>query len=179
MRKKDTRIAVIISILTIIVFLSTILINGKTIAGWFTKNPSASASNSNDLDLILEPRYINEGSYNEIPIKITIPINEKNISYLRLSKSNIVINRLNKNEQTKTSSLYKWGDYSKNEDAIYYSEPSTIGFTRNLTSFAYLWGCDNCFMGENSPYQFIFTIQYQKNNGPLQVVVIEKTIPII
>ena len=170
-------------ILTIIFTVLGILWYVKDIFGispmkdWFKPEPNT--KDAPIIDLILEPDHINEGQHQEgIQIKLTISnVNKHNITSVRLSKNDVIIDRLSKDDQTRVSTYVRWNDqgyqdYVLNYPGQYSSMPSTIA-----TSGILQW-CPDCFMGESSPYTFTFTVYYSQNNGPIVPTIIKRQINI-
>ena len=161
-------------ILTALLIVVTLPQAGKVIGDTIPKRGSIYIS--------LEPQYINEGQYDEIPIKIILSVEkDRNITYLELKKDNIIIDREGKNSQTKVAkNIWNWkGDY--NDLSVFYCKSG--GYLscgkRTMESTAKLRGCKNCFMGEEFPYVFTFIIKYSEGGGIIKTITKEVKIPII
>ncbi len=180
----------IIGIVIVLATISTLILNSMGIFGipplwdlwkdWFNKNPET--LEQSPFDVIIEPNFINEGQYdNGVPITLKVTnVYENNITLLRLSDSDVLIDRLNKNEQTQVANQIQW-DYGDmyNRNYIFYYSRSGFSGNNQLIIKGILQGCRNCFMGENSPYEFTFTFQYQKGNGQITPYIIKKPFQII
>ena len=120
--------------------------------------------------MVIEPGFINEGQYDngkEITLTVT-NVYENNITFLSLLESDIIIDRLNKNKQTQVANWIRW-DSRDRYNSNYIFDYSRSGFSGNnqLTAKGVLPGCNNCYMGEDSPYEFIFIFKYQKGMDKL------------
>ena len=174
---------IILALISVLAIIVGIITDAQTLIGFPPiKNWEIFKSNKDfnlDLGLVIEPEFIQEGQYDDgVPITISIPnIYTKNITYLKLRGEDILIDRINKTDQTKSSSSIRWND---NDDfPLYYNPPySGSEFDTKLVATGYLLGCNNCFFGENSPYRFKFIIKYKTGDGLEDVITIEKIIPI-
>jgi len=177
-----------IGMIIVSVAISTLILNSMGIFGipplkdllkeWFDKNPEI--PEQPPFDVVIEPNFINEGQYdNGFPITLKVTnVYENNITLLRLSDSDILIDRLNKNEQTQITNYIDWDRNWQNRDHIFYYSRSEFSGNNQLITKGVLRGCRNCFMGEKSPYEFIFTFQYKKGDGQITPYIIKKIIPI-
>ncbi len=135
----------------------------------------------NPIEILIKPNYINEGQYKGgIDIEITIPnLKENNITSLKLTQSNIIVDRLNKNDQTEVSSYVRWEDEYNDNYLFHYTGQQYLPFSGTLEAKGKLFDCENCFMGEDSPYIFTFVIQYTQGDEPLTTATIKVEVPII
>jgi len=132
-------------------------------------------------EITVSPNFIEEGIYKE-GVLLTfaiIPNEDMNITSLQLLEKNVIINRLDKTEQTQVATI-NWKN-TKNGDYIIYEniEPSRYIQkiqTKEITGL--LYGCENCFMGKTHTYEFTFTLQYKENEGALITKIIKISIPI-
>jgi len=126
------------------------------------------------LTISIEPSFIEEGQYtdfNNIPqqivIKFTLTVNpDKNITYIELNQNSVIIDRKDKTSQTKVSSIY-WTDIADNSHVFYYAPYSSYYYpiSKSLEAEGKLWGCQNCFMGEDHPYTFTFNFIYAESDN--------------
>ncbi len=136
--------------------------------------------NNDPIKISIEPTSINEGQYSEIPIKLTLSTGDSNITFLELTKDNMIIDRLNKNSQTMVAKgIWKWEGVYNNEN-IFYCKNEWYSQCNNLMETTAEWnGCENCFMGEEFPYIFTFIIKYREGNEPIKTVTKNIEIPIL
>ena len=132
------------------------------------------------ISILIKPDHVNEGQYEDgMTIQLIIPdIDELNITSLKLAKNGVIIDRLNKNDQTIVASQIRWGDKSSNDFVINYRKGMSSRNNINLTASGFWYGCTNCFMGKESPYIFKFTLQYQVNDGHLTPLILDVEVPI-
>src|SRR3989344_7324846 len=143
----------IIGIASVIIIMLTIISYSMGIIGipplkdlwkdWFNKNPET--LEQLPFDVIIDPSFINEGQYsNGVPIILKVTnFYENNITFLQLS--DVIIDRLNKNEQTQVANQIQWdsGGIYNNNYIFYYSRSE---FSNNqLTANGVLPGCNNCY----------------------------------
>lgn len=166
-------LGVIVSILTIIALFMSIF-GIQPVKNWHL---SLQREDRSPFEVIVTPKSIQEGQY-EKGLEITVTIlnrDNRNITFLELTQENVILDRLNKTEQTKVSSI-NWEE----------SKPSLIIYEKAMYGRPFekipikgkLWGCENCFMGENSPYKITFTFKYKEEGNPIKFESIEKIIPI-
>ncbi|MBR9701307.1 hypothetical protein GOV13_00105 [Candidatus Pacearchaeota archaeon] len=130
-------------------------------------------------DITISPDYINEGQYDEFNFKFTLTmLSGRNITFLKLAKSNVIVDRVDKNPQTKVSKNINW-DKDYDDNYVFYKGSNSFGFSRKLDAEGSLWGCDNCFMVEQFPYKFTFTFTYSEDGGEEKPLILEKIIPIV
>lgn len=129
-------------------------------------------------DIIITPDYINEGQYDKFDFKFTLNIDpNRNITSLKLTESNVIVDRQGKNSQTKVSNNILWEKTSNRGEYIFYKE--SYYSSSKLEAEGSLWGCNNCFMVEEFPYKFTFTFIYSEDGGEEKPLILEKIIPII
>ena len=130
-------------------------------------------SNSQEpFKISISPNSINEGQYENIPFTITIiPNSQLNITSFELPKTNLIVDRLNKNSQTSVSQGFcLTPQYSSYIDCNYdslFNCPTSSWDNNNCnkryeTSVA-LVGCPNCFYGSSFPYEVTFNIIYSES----------------
>ena len=138
--------------------------------------------NGKDFTIKIEPDFISVGQYEDgFPIKIIVEgLDENNITSFSLKKEDITITRLNKNSQTQTSTqLQSWDRYTSGDYVFNENGHIRIGRMGKLEAEAKMWGCNNCFVGESSPYQFQFVIHYSKDSGDSKAVTKIIELPLI
>jgi len=174
--------AKIIAYLTIIT-----LILGIPVAIYQLKSPFTSAigwlSPKDDIliELKLEPAFISEGQYKEIPIEILIPnVQQNNITSVTLHEYNIKVDRLNKNKQTQVATQISWDETFSGYDWVFNYRGGMQYPSRTELRAKGKLICpeNNCFMGEDSPYQITFTLHYSIGNGAEIPITITKDIPV-
>ncbi len=134
----------------------------------------------NTIQILVEPNHINEGQQPYVDFTITIPAIEKsNITHFDLARNNIIIDRQNKNDQTTVTSSLIFGEGSWNYDYLFYVNKLHTQYPQNLVAKIKLSGCTDCFMGEQSPYVFTFTVKYRIGDGELKTETQKKIIKII
>ncbi len=176
MRKKDKKIVKILGII-----LTIILIIGGFIAilnffGINSFRDIPSIPNSDTFQISISPSSINEGQYDKgYPFEIIItPNSQLNITYFELKKSNILIDRKNKNTQPAISSGFCiTQNYYPAPDCYFDSffSCSTLSSSyypencnKQYSVSVILSGCPNCFYGSSFPYQITFNIVYSVDN---------------
>lgn len=177
--KKIHLILYILVAMTIILpfFISGIIHLGKVIPGPNPKPP---------FEISVEPSFIPEGQYTdyngfpgEVPFKFTLTINPNiNITYLKLKEDAVIVDRENKNSQTKYANSINW-EKTADREHIFYLGSSNLGHSNSLNAEGWLWGCQNCFMGEYAPYVFTFNFIYAEDSGTKQPYPATIKIPII
>jgi hypothetical protein len=122
-------------------------------------------------------------SMDQIPITFTLILNpNKNITYIELDSNAVIVDRENKTDQTKVSSIVWTGGTSQNQNVVFYYSSSSYysyPYQGRLNAKGYLWDCSNCFMGKNYPYIFTFNFIYTEGNGVKQSYPITTRVPII
>ncbi|HDZ61438.1 MAG TPA: hypothetical protein ENH46_07025 [Candidatus Pacearchaeota archaeon] len=132
------------------------------------------------------PSFINEGQYTDyngapskVPLKFTLTINSnRNITYLELKEDAVIVDRKNKNSQTKYANSIAWTKKASS-GYVFYRGSSNIGYSNSMGAEGWLWGCQNCFMGENSPYVITFNFIYTEDSGTKQSYPVTIKIPIV
>lgn len=160
-----------------------LIIIGGTLAGIWKSVGGVVKEGGTPFSLTVQPEFIPEGDYRStstynndggVPLKFNLILNNKDLTYLELS--NVIVDRENKNSLTKFADSLQWKRY----DGRYYGEqPKVLSTSSNLQSFdARLYGCQNCFMGEESPYVITFNFIYSISNGTKQSYPYRIKIPI-
>ena len=171
MKRRTITLASIIGILTVMYFLQGI-IGIPQIKDWdiFRKE------NKLEITIKIEPENITEGKYQEIPFTITLTnTKQQNITSLTLLRNNAKIDRLHKNNQISVA-LLQWKD-AYNDLYVFLDKKFPSNY--QVTASGVLIGCENCFFGEESPYQLIITLEYSKDNGAIEPVTLKILLPII
>lgn len=136
-------------------------------------------------NITITPSFIEEGPYTgynnfpeQIPITFTLNLNkDKNITYIKLDQNAVIIDRKDKTSQTKVSTI-SWTN-KHDYDPIFYKDSNSYSFSESLKAEGKLWGCQNCFMGEDRPYIFTFPITYVEDGGSKQVYSVKVEFPIV
>ncbi|MEN7982688.1 MAG: hypothetical protein ABFQ65_04545 [Nanoarchaeota archaeon] len=122
--------------------------------------------NEKPFTLTISPESINEGQYEEKDFTFNLKLNSKiNITSFRLIEDNLILDRLNKNSQTKIAkNFYNWKP--RNNNYIISCSKNTLSgkCNQNYEFSATLMGCNNCFYGSSFPYQLTYTITYTEDN---------------
>jgi len=163
------------------IIVGLIIIGGALLSIWRNVGDTI---NSNDVpfDIKLSPTYFDEGNYDpyhNIPFLIEIfPKSGKNITFLELKKDNFKVSRKD-GGLNKPNSNVIWKD--SNSDNIFYFNPSSQYYHypfSTMKSEGKMSICNNCFIGDNYPYLFTFTIYYKENSGELKFKTFNEIIPI-
>jgi hypothetical protein len=176
-------------IIIIVSVIITILL-GLLALGGFKSIPDVIKSipkiNSDPFQISISPNTINEGQYDNLVFTISIvPNSQLNITSFELRRSNLIIDRLNKNQQTAVTSRFCLNnDYYPKEDcnSEYIFSCNSGGYygCNNINSKKIkLEGCTNCFYGSSFPYEFTFNILYSVNSGTKQTFTKTVEIPIL
>ena len=173
--RKD--ISFVVAALTIVVLLLG-LFGYKSLPELF--KPIVS-NNDVPFDVKISPEYFNEGysDYQDsFPISLkVIPKQNRNITTLELSKDNFKITREDRGLNKPRSKYIVWEtpDYQRN---IISYPSSSWDYNNYLEAKGKLLGCDNCFIGDNYPYVFTFTIYYKEDESELKSKTFSEIIPI-
>lgn len=132
-------------------------------------------------EIQFSPNYLDEGftDYNTkylLSLKVIFK-KGRNITYMELSEDNFKISRNDKG-LTKSVASIVW-DKNYNQDKLIYYNPSQDYSSSNLEIKGNLIGCTNCFIGNDYPYVFTFTIYYAEDNGDMKTETIIKEIPLL
>jgi len=181
-QKKLKKINLILCILVAITILLTFLLKMILGAGHIIPdpNPKPPFEVSVDHPVIPEGQYTDYNGFpGKVPLKFTLTINpNKNITYLELKESAVIVDRENKNTLTKYATSINW-EKTADKEHIFYRDSSNLWNSNSLKAEGWLWGCQNCFMGEYAPYIFTFNFIYAENSGTKQSYPITMKIPIV
>jgi hypothetical protein len=160
-----------------ITLLVLILTNLSQITDNITGNP---INTDNPFIIELSPTYFDEGNYNyqydEIPFSIDlIKKFGRNITYLELSKDNFKVSRKDGGLNKPTSQV-NWKD--SRSDILISINPSGYYSSSNLKAEGEMSLCQNCFIGDNYPYVFTFTIYWKEDGRELKSEIFNVEIPI-
>lgn len=177
MAKKKHTIEIILFFLLIIATLLGIL-GYKSIPELLD---NLSKSPSLPFEVKISPTYFDEGNYNyNHDIPISIEIDEKlgrNITYLEFSEENFKSTRKD-NGLNKPASDVRWED-SRNSNLIFCDESRTYSYCSfPKEAKGEMAICKNCFIGDNYPYVFTFTIYYKESGEELKTETFNEIIPI-
>lgn len=167
--------------------LALVLIIGGGLALWgYNSIPDALDDMSKDESLpftiAISPQYFDEGNfdYNDhIPFTIQVDkITSRNITYLELFKDSFKVSRKDGGLDKPTSQV-NWKN-SQTSILLYGSlNPSYASYSYfPLKAEGEMATCKNCFIGDEYPYVFTFTIYYKENNEELKSKQFEEIIPI-
>src|SRR3989344_2597366 len=176
--KKFTILEKVLGIILTLILIATGLI---TIIDRIPFPNPKPADNSGLIEMTLKPEFINEGVHKEIQLEINVPdLDKQNITYLTLSKNNIKVDRLNKNDQTEVATQIYWENTFSGYDWVFNYQSGTQYPSRTELNAKGKLYCptNNCFFGKNSPYQLTFTIHYRIGEGSEIPITIKKELPI-